>query len=180
MRYRLVLLLTFGHFVTDISQGALPALLPFLIAEYALSYTAAAGIVFASTVASSVVQPLFGYYADRISSPWIMPVGVGLAGLGVALIGVAPSYAWILLFAVVTGVGIAAYHPEGARRVTFVSGPERATAMSYFGIGGSLGFAVGPAMATAAPRWRGACGMPGCPSAVSRWRSSAVPSSSTP
>jgi FSR family fosmidomycin resistance protein-like MFS transporter len=150
VHFRLVVLLTLGHFVTDISQGALPVLLPPLIAEHHLSYAAAAGIVFASTVASSVVQPLFGYYADRVSSPWIMPAGVLLAGLGVALIGLAPSYGLLILSAVVSGIGIAAYHPEGARRVTHVSGAERATAMSYFGVGGSLGFAVGPALAAVA------------------------------
>ena len=150
MRYRPVVLLTLGHFVSDVSQGALPALLPFLIAEHNLTYAAAAGIVFALTVASSVVQPLFGYYADRLSSPWIMPVGLLLAGSGIASIGLVPSYGLILLLAVMSGIGIAAYHPEGARRVAYVSGEDRTTAMSYFGVGGSLGFAVGPAMATAA------------------------------
>lgn len=150
MRYRPILLLTLGHFVADISQGALPALLPSLIARHDLSYAAAAGIVFATTVASSVVQPLFGYYADRLSSPWIMPVGLLLAGSGIALIGLAPSYRLILVAAVVSGIGVAAYHPEGARRVAYVSGRDRATAMSYFGVGGSLGFAAGPAVATAA------------------------------
>jgi FSR family fosmidomycin resistance protein-like MFS transporter len=56
----------------------------------------------------------------------------------------------MLALAVLSGIGIAAYHPEGARRVAHASGRERATAMSYFGIGGSLGFAAGPAIATAA------------------------------
>ncbi len=150
MRYRPVVLLTLGHFVADVSQGALPVLLPFLIAEHDLTYAAAAGIVFATTVASSVVQPLFGHWADRLSRPWIMPAGLLLAGSGIASIGLMPSYGLILLMAILSGIGIAAYHPEGARRVAHVSGQDRATAMSYFGIGGSLGFAVGPAMATAA------------------------------
>jgi len=150
MQLRLVILLTLGHFSADINQGALPALLPFLIAEHQLSYTAAAGIVFASTAASSFVQPFFGYQADRVSSPWTMPGGLFLAGLGIALLGLAPNYALLMLAAVVSGIGVAAYHPEGARRVAHVSGGDRATAMSYFGIGGSLGFAVGPLLATAA------------------------------
>jgi FSR family fosmidomycin resistance protein-like MFS transporter len=32
MKHRAVVLLSLGHAVTDINQGALPALLPFLIA----------------------------------------------------------------------------------------------------------------------------------------------------
>jgi FSR family fosmidomycin resistance protein-like MFS transporter len=150
MNHRFVLLVSLGHLVTDINQGALPALLPSLIAAHQLSYAAAAGIVFATTIASSVVQPLFGHFADRLSRPWIMPVGLLLAGCGVALIGVVPAYGWIILAAVISGIGVAAYHPEGARLVTCVAGQEKATAMSYFGIGGNLGFAAGPAMATAA------------------------------
>lgn len=150
MQYRFVVLLSLGHLVTDINQGALPALLPSLISAHHLSYAAAAGIVFATTIASSVVQPLFGYFADRLSRPWIMPVGLLLAGCGIALIGVVPAYGWIILVAIISGIGIAAYHPEGARLLACVAGQERATAMSYFGIGGNLGFAAGPAIATAA------------------------------
>jgi FSR family fosmidomycin resistance protein-like MFS transporter len=72
MRYRLVGLLSLGHLAADINQGAVPALLPFFISEYHLSYKAAAGIVFATSVASSVVQPLLGHFADRLSKPWLM------------------------------------------------------------------------------------------------------------
>ena len=150
MNHRLLVLLSLGHLVTDINQGALPVLLPSLISLHHLSYAAAAGIVFATTIASSVVQPLFGYFADRFSRPWIMPVGVLLAGGGIALIGVVPAYGWIILVSIVSGIGIAAFHPEGARLVTCVAGQERATAMSYFGIGGNLGFIAGPALATVA------------------------------
>jgi hypothetical protein len=40
MNYRYLSLLTTGHLVTDVNQGALPALLPFLISEHKLSYGA--------------------------------------------------------------------------------------------------------------------------------------------
>ena len=75
MRHSTVALLCLGHLVTDLSQGALPALLPFLIAEYGLTYAAAGVIVFATNIASSVVQPLFGHLADRHPSPWLAALG---------------------------------------------------------------------------------------------------------
>ena len=149
VRYRLVSLLSLGHLITDMTQGAVPALLPFLIAEHHLSYAAAAGIVFAMTVVSSLVQPLFGYFADRLSRPWFMPVGVLLAGLGIAVTGVAPNYRFILLVVAVSGLGVAAYHPEAARLVNYVAAEKKATAMSIFGVGGQLGFAIGPLITTA-------------------------------
>jgi len=143
-------MLSIGHLVTDINQGALPALLPFFIAAYGLSYTAAAGIVFALNMASTVIQPLFGYAADRFSKPWFLPVGLMLAGAGLALTGITSDYGHIFLLAIVSGIGVAAYHPEAARLVHFLAESRKATAMSIFGIGGTLGFAVGPVLATTA------------------------------
>ena len=148
MKYRLVSLLSLGHMMTDITQGAIPVLLPFLIAEHHLSYAAAAGIVFAGTVVSSFVQPLFGHFADRLSKPWFIPGGVLLAGLGIAATGVVPSYRWILVVVAISGVGVAAYHPEAARLANYVSRENKATAMSIFGIGGQIGFALGPLFTT--------------------------------
>jgi FSR family fosmidomycin resistance protein-like MFS transporter len=143
-------LLSLGHLATDINQGAVPALLPFFISEYDLSYKAAAGIMFATSVASSIVQPLFGHFADRLSKPCLMPIGLFMAGIGIALTGIVSNYTAIILTAVVSGIGIAAFHPEGARLLNLVGGEKKATAMSMFVVGGSLGFAIGPLIATTA------------------------------
>lgn len=149
MQHRTVAVLFLGHLVTDINQGALPALLPFLIAEYHLSYTAAAFIIFASNVASSVVQPMFGHLADRVSTPWLMPAGIVLAGMGLAGTGIVTHYTGVLVSVMLSGIGVAAFHPQGAQYVNRVSGEGKATAMSFFGVGGTLGFAIGPGLVTA-------------------------------
>jgi FSR family fosmidomycin resistance protein-like MFS transporter len=148
MRRRAITLLAAAHLFDDVNQGVIPALLPFFIAERGFTIAAAAGLVFASNVASSVLQPLFGLLADRRSLPWLVPCGLLLAGLGVALAGLAPTYALVLAAAAVTGIGVAAFHPEAARQVFLSSGKRRATAMSFFAVGGNLGFAIGPALAT--------------------------------
>ena len=59
-----IYLLTLGHAANDMCQGALPALLPFFIKVYSLSYESAATLIFASTVFSSILQPVFGYFSD--------------------------------------------------------------------------------------------------------------------
>ena len=69
--------LSAGHLFTDIAQGSVPALLPFLIARDHLSYAAASALVLAATISSSVIQPLFGHVSDRLSLPWLMPLGPG-------------------------------------------------------------------------------------------------------
>jgi FSR family fosmidomycin resistance protein-like MFS transporter len=148
MKIQNIVLLSIGHMVTDVNQGVIPVLLPFLIAQHGLSYAAAAGIVFALNISSSLVQPLFGYFADRFSKSWLIPAGAVAAGAGVALIGVAPGYWSIFAVSAVSGIGIAAVHPEAARLANIVGGKNKAMAMSIFGIGGQLGFAVGPLLTT--------------------------------
>jgi MFS transporter, FSR family, fosmidomycin resistance protein len=148
MNYRHVATLSLGHLVVDLNQGAIPAMLPFLIAAHDLSYAAAAGIVFAANASSTIVQPLFGHAADRISKPWLLPLGLILGALGLALTGIVPSYHLIIFLALLSGIGIAAYHPEAARLINLSAGTQKATAMSFFGVGGTLGFALGPLLIT--------------------------------
>ncbi|MBV8774930.1 MAG: MFS transporter, partial [Deltaproteobacteria bacterium] len=146
--YRAIALLSAAHLCDDINQGVVPAMLPFFISAYHLTYAAAAGLVLAQTLSSSVVQPLFGLVADRRSSPWLIPVGMSLAGLGVAVSGLAPTYGLIFLSIAVSGFGISAFHPEAARRVRYLSGSRQATTMSLFNVGGMVGFALGPLLIT--------------------------------
>ena len=146
---RALAVLSSGHLLADATQGVVPALLPFLIRDRGLSYAAASALVLASTVSSSVIQPLFGHYSDRHPRPWLMPAGVALGGAGVALAGLTSSYPLLVLVILISGVGVAAFHPEGARLVRHVSGDRAATGMSVFSVGGTAGFALGPALVTA-------------------------------
>jgi MFS transporter, FSR family, fosmidomycin resistance protein len=142
-------LLSSGHFATDFSNGALPALLPFLKDKFALSYTAVGAVILASQASSSLIQPLFGLWSDRRGAMWLLPAGVCVAGVGIALAADAPSYWLVLLLVLVSGLGSAAYHPEGSKFAGFVSGRKRASGMAWFSIGGNLGFAFGPLATTA-------------------------------
>jgi MFS transporter, FSR family, fosmidomycin resistance protein len=145
---RAMAVLSLGHMFTDIAQGSIPALLPFLIAQDHLSYAAASALVLAATISSSIIQPLFGHVSDRLSLPWLMPLGPALGGLGVALAGLAPTYPLTFAAVVVSGLGVAAFHPEGSRFANYVSGARRASGMSLFSVGGNVGFALGPVVMT--------------------------------
>lgn len=141
--------LSSGHLATDLAQGALPALLPFLVIEFDLSYTMAAALVLAATFSSSIIQPFFGIWSDARGALWLLPAGVAVAGVGMAAATVAPSYPLILVAVLVAGVGVAAYHPEGSKFASYVSGSRRASGMSFFSVGGNVGFALGPVYAAA-------------------------------
>jgi FSR family fosmidomycin resistance protein-like MFS transporter len=142
-------LLALGHLVIDMNQGALPALLPFLKGKFALSYTAAGVIVLVANLTSSVIQPVFGYLSDRTARRWLLPWSLVLASTGIGLAGLAPSYGLLLGLVMVSGLGIAAYHPEGYKAANQVAGDRKATGLSFFSVGGNLGIALGPPVVTA-------------------------------
>jgi FSR family fosmidomycin resistance protein-like MFS transporter len=145
---KLIGLLALGHLVIDVNQGALTALLPFLKTAHGLSYAQAATIVLMTNLASSIIQPLFGYLSDQTARRWLLPISIGLTGLGLALIGVAPGYPVILALVVVIGIGVAAWHPEGYKTATGVAGARKATALGWFSLGGNVGIALGPPVIT--------------------------------
>jgi FSR family fosmidomycin resistance protein-like MFS transporter len=155
---RAMAVLAAGHFGTDFANGAVPALLPFLVDRFDLSYTLAGVLILSSALSSSVVQPLFGLWSDRRGGIWLLPGGVALAGVGIALASDAPSYPLVLALVFVSGLGVAAYHPEGSKFAAYVSGRRRASGMSAFSIGGNLGFALGPTVATPLIVWFGLAG----------------------
>jgi FSR family fosmidomycin resistance protein-like MFS transporter len=137
-----------GHLCVDLCQGAVPALLPFLAAQRGYSYAALGALVLASTIGSSIVQPLFGLLSDRFARPWLIPAGLVLAGGGIALAGPAPTYALTAAAVVVSGLGVAMFHPEGAKFAGIASRGRSGRGMSLFSVGGNAGFALGPALTT--------------------------------
>ncbi|MEU1328924.1 MFS transporter [Streptomyces sp. NPDC005865] len=143
-----MLLLSLGHACVDVYQGAVAALVPFFVSERAYTYAAASGVVLAASLLSSVVQPLFGALTDRWAMPWLLPVSTVVGGSGAALAGVGGNYALTLLAVAVSGIGVAAYHPEAAQVARQASRGSH-TAMSWFSLGGNVGFAAAPLMVSA-------------------------------
>jgi FSR family fosmidomycin resistance protein-like MFS transporter len=151
MKYNRYNVLTmFGHICTDINQGALPAILPFLVLHKDISYTSAAGLIFAANSVSSFIQPLFGYLGDKVSWPWLMGLGVFLAGSGLAIVGFLDNYWTIFAAVTVSGIGIALFHPEGGRIANLAAGENKGAGIALFAVGGNIGFALGPIIASVA------------------------------
>ena len=145
---RLLSFLALGHMVIDINQGSLPAILPFIKDALNLSYAATGVIVLTANVTSSLIQPLFGYLADKTARRWLLPISVLFSAVGLGFLGLAPSYGAVLALVVITGFGVAAYHPEGYRTATAVAGDRKTTGVSIFSTGGNIGIALGPPLLT--------------------------------
>ncbi|MEV5578518.1 MFS transporter [Streptomyces parvus] len=138
-----IVLLSVGHACVDVYQGCVAALVPYFIAERAYSLAVASGIVLAASLLSSVAQPVFGVLTDRWAMPWLLPVSTLLGGVGIALSGLSGSYPLTLAFVALSGIGVAAYHPESAR-VARIAARGSHRGMGWFSMGGTVGFALAP------------------------------------
>jgi MFS transporter, FSR family, fosmidomycin resistance protein len=136
-----------AHAVDDLYQGLVPASVPYFVLERHFSYAAASGLALAATVGSAVPQLFVGWIADRRGVGWLSPLGLAVAATGFGLAGVAPTYLTVWLCLLLSGLGVAMFHPPAGRDAR-VEARQSATAMSYFAAGGSVGFFLGPTLAT--------------------------------
>ncbi len=147
-----------GHLAVDFASGSVPALIPFLTDRFHLGYALAAMLLLAATASSSLVQPLFGLWSDRRGALWLIPGGTLLAAVGIGGAAVSPLYPVVLVLVLAGGLGVAAFHPEGAKFATYASGRKRASGMSYFNIGGNTGYALGALVTGQLVVWLGLVG----------------------
>jgi FSR family fosmidomycin resistance protein-like MFS transporter len=127
---------------------------------YGLSYAATAGLTSIFAVTSTLIQPIFGYLADRYGKKWIAALGVAWIAVLMCLLGIAPGYAAIVAIVAFAGVGSAMFHPQGAAMVPKVSGDHKGVGVSIFAAGGSLGYSIMPLIAVMIVGWFGLRSLP--------------------
>lgn len=160
MKNRYVYLMSLGHMCADLPQGAMAAVLPFLVANYGYDYATVSLLVMASCLTGSVSQPFFGFYADKHNRPYLIGLAVILAAGGIALMGYIERFWLLCVCTSAFSIGNAMFHPPAALMVNKLSTDDnRGSNISIFSFGGQLGFAVGPVIATTAIAWMGMGGL---------------------
>jgi FSR family fosmidomycin resistance protein-like MFS transporter len=141
---KVIFALFLAHFIGDFFQSFVKPLLPVLAAKFSLSLAQVGLITGLSASMAYLIQPVFGYLADRYRTRIIVLVGTLVGPVCIPLVGVAPSYGFVLAFVGLGSIGAAMYHPSAAGMVSAYAGRHTGLSMSLFGIGGTLAFAIGP------------------------------------
>ena len=139
----------FAHLLNDMIQAMLPSIFPMLKQSFSLSFGQIGIIALVYQVTASLLQPWIGLYTDKHPKPYLLPSGMGMTFIGIALLATASSYEMLLVAAAVVGVGSATFHPEASRIARLASGGRFGTAQSTFQVGGNTGSAVGPLLTAA-------------------------------
>ncbi|MDD1653101.1 MAG: MFS transporter, partial [Methanomicrobiales archaeon] len=156
---RTVWVLSAGHLVADLYGPALPAIIALLVLQQGYSYLAAGLLITVYNSVSSFTQPVIGWLHDHRGIGLPLGLSILISGLFIPLVGVAGNYAVILLCCAIAALGHAAFHPVALATTGHLSeDANRGRLLSYFVVGGYLGFALGPVAAGAA---LDAIGLPG-------------------
>jgi FSR family fosmidomycin resistance protein-like MFS transporter len=141
---KIILVLSLIHFAGDFYNSFIIPLLPLFIDKFSLTLAQAGLIIGLSRFLAFVVQPPVGYIADRHPSRFFALGGPLLVMVFIPLTGITPYFWMLVLFVCLGSVGSSMFHPTAAGMVEPYAGRHFGFAMSIFGMGGTLSFAIGP------------------------------------
>ncbi len=141
---RNILLLALGHFANDTYPGFLAPLQPLLMSRIGYNLTMAGLLTSIQSVATSIMQPVFGRLSDRMRRPYLVILGPLITAVFAGSIGLWQHYLPLALIILISGLGTAAFHPQAAVLTGRNSGHRRGLSMSIFVTGGNAGHALGP------------------------------------
>ena len=136
-------LMTVGHFVDDLYPGFLPPLLPIFIDKFGLSLALAGALGTVLALSTSVAQFGFGCLADRVGRRFFVVVGPLMACVFLSLMPLAPSYALLVVFLALGGLGVASFHPSAVSLTASFATGRKNLAVAVFAAAGAVGAAVG-------------------------------------
>ncbi|WP_426617196.1 MFS transporter [Raoultella sp. R2A007] len=139
--------ISLSHLLNDMIQSLILALYPLLQSEFSLTFVQIGMITLTFQLASSLLQPVVGYWTDKHSMPWSLPVGMCFTLCGLVLLALAGSFGMVLLAAALVGIGSSVFHPESSRVARMASGGRHGLAQSLFQVGGNFGSSLGPLLA---------------------------------
>ena len=131
------------HAIHDTYTGMLPALLPALIEKFMMTNTAA-GLLTVFLRLPSLIQPLIGRLADHKNLKYFIILTPALTGIGMSLLGVAPTYGLLILLLILAGFSSAGLHAIAPVVGSTFSGNRLGRGMSFWMVGGEMGRALGP------------------------------------
>ncbi|WP_247730153.1 MFS transporter [Halovivax limisalsi] len=106
---RLIVVLSFGWFLTQLGRQALPPLLPTIIEQFSVSPGAAGFVLTALSVLYAAAHYPGGRLSDQLSRKPVLAAGIGLMVAGFVALGFARTYAALLLSVVSVGIGAGLY-----------------------------------------------------------------------
>jgi MFS family permease len=157
---RLVGVVSAAHFVSHYYILLLAPLLPFVRAEYGVSYTEIGLALAAFNIVSAALQTPAGFLVDWLGARVLLVVGLIVGASAFVIAGLFDSFWLMVAMFALAGVGNTVYHPADYALLSHHVPADRiGHAFSFHTFAGMLGSAVAPAsllMMQNVWGWRGA------------------------
>lgn len=138
-----VIIISITHLVHDIYSSFLAPILPLLISKFQLSLSLA-GFLSVIGRLPSLLNPLVGILADRISVRYFIIISPSITAVSMSLLGAAPSYVLLAILCFIMGVSATLFHVPAPVMIKHVAGDRVGKGMSFYMLGGELARTIGP------------------------------------
>ena len=144
-----------AHLTIDLYASLLATLQPVLVQRYVLSLTQAGILGGVFMFSSSILQLAFGLISDRMRRPLFVLASPVVAGAFLCSLGLADAFPDLLALLFLGGLGIAAFHPQGAAGVAAIAPHRRGMVLAIFVTCGTIGHSIGPVFFSRMTEWLG-------------------------
>lgn len=142
-----VVWLCLAHLICDVYGGFLNPIMPFIASKLGFTMAVATVVISISHICSSMMQPVFGFFADNMLKRFFIFWGVIMASVFIPLTPSAPNIPVLLIFMILGSLGGSFFHPQAMGFINYFSKQNCSVNMGIFMSMGSLGFAFGPLLA---------------------------------
>jgi FSR family fosmidomycin resistance protein-like MFS transporter len=145
--FKILTLISTGHFMSHFYFMALPPLFPFLKQAFGVSYTELGVLMSLIYGTAAITQLPIGFLVDRLGSRAILTFGLILMSCGIGLMGLAPSYWLLIALGMLAATGNSVFHPcDYAILNSSISERRMGRAFSAHNFSGQLGTGIAPAL----------------------------------
>ncbi|XNM72606.1 MFS transporter [Escherichia coli] len=122
--------ISLSHLLNDMIQSLILAIYSLLQSEFSLTFMQIGMITLTFQLASSLLQPVVGYWTDKYPMPWSLPIGMCFTSSVWCCLRWRAVFGAVLLAAALVGTGSSVFHPESSRVARMASGRRHGLAQS--------------------------------------------------
>lgn len=149
-----------AHFINDIYTGILNPIMPFIAEQVKITMPVATIILSCSHIFSSLLQPIFGFFADKMRKRALIFWGILFTSIFISLVPVASHIPIMILFIILGSLGSSLFHPQALGFIVKFSTTDIVKNMGIFIAMGTLGFSLGPLLSSSVAQYFGLSKMP--------------------
>ncbi len=149
-----------GHFINDIYTGFLNPIMPFIAEQVKITMPVATIILSCSHIFSSLLQPFFGFFADKMRKRALIFWGLIFTACFISF-APASNHIWqMILFIMLGSLGSSLFHPQSLGLISKFSTSDVVRNMGIFIACGTLGYSMGPLFSSGIAQYCGLDKMP--------------------